>query len=406
MGSHNEIQAHLEFKTVYSEPITDPIIYVTLGKLYPLLIIINATLDNLMWLSQDLSLTFIYFVCIQLCMMPLDGVTGNINDLGCNNTEYLKFWVSVVSFTFLSFSLGYYIQSIYVDLRDSDPPTTEDILTSLKSIISKIEVLKLETLRGYESINLFKLFLLFVALIPLQIFIFDTLTLKTYLRYSIGFFLLYHSPWMQTTFKIFWRLYLIRVIYYIIYYSVNPTRYIRRWPKVKKLNNIVSYSKNLKLATCLPFPISLQNVDVEEQTLLLQKLYPREKFEEMKLNLNCNVLNALIVVMDVTIEENERKAVNENKSIWSKELYIYEKTNHTMLLGNRTYSTISPLEIENTISDLKDLGWLWLDDSWHKSDWIYNDSEWIEIGLHDSQQCFTRCRNWKRRIYKIEKHKK
>ncbi|CCH59271.1 hypothetical protein TBLA_0B04340 [Henningerozyma blattae CBS 6284] len=275
MAYNKQLEAKLEQKYIHNKVVTDPEISAALARIYPLLIIINTTLDNILWICNDHCLPFIYLLAIEICLTPLDHSRNikNITSYSYRMWSILQTWFALMSLVFLSTSLCYYIVTVYNDLKKLEAPTSEDILIALNSMTEKLKVLKVETLRGY-SINMNKLIVYFFIFIPIQIFLNNSVFSEKYLRLFALSFLFFHSSWVQTTIKIFWRLTITRYIYFAFYYLLNPFAFKCRWPSIKGLNIYISKISPNAIAD-LPFPESFEILSNIEEQIALLKTYPR-----------------------------------------------------------------------------------------------------------------------------------
>lgn len=176
-----------------------------LHRMYPLLLIADATLSNLMWICEDLCLPFIQLV------MVLMVVNFLCEDVRTDISHLFQFWLGLMSLFFLAFSVVYYMLTIYQDLRyESEPPTVDDIVIVLESVVDKLTTIQRESL----YVNKKRALQLAILFTPLHWGLLSIVSIK---NYCMGFTLvciLYHSNWFQCTIKLFWRLLLTRTAYY------------------------------------------------------------------------------------------------------------------------------------------------------------------------------------------------
>lgn len=125
----------------------------TLFHAYPLLLIFDNALANIMWLSDDKCLTFIYLTSIWLTIsffIPVETEASHFLPF----TKILRLWLGIISGAFLFLSFMYYIVSLIASLRDTEPPTLDEIVVLLESVLDKLEVLRNE-LNVWKKIKAF-----------------------------------------------------------------------------------------------------------------------------------------------------------------------------------------------------------------------------------------------------------
>ena len=363
-----------------------------LYKLYPLLIMTDCALNNLMWISDDWCLPFIQLIalCVSInSLVPTDTIRyDNSCDFTSLFQEFFNSWIGMISILFLGISVVYYVQSVYEDISHSEQPTLDDIVVTLESVVDKLEIILSEKLNHGLNITSWKSFLKTVMFVtPFQVLLMRYISAKQFTISFIIIYSLYHSVWFQATFKIFWRIMLIRKIYYSFYYKFD-TRILKNYSTIDLFNMV--YQKEIIIN--LPFSKTLKGLEERRLNLFLQKLYPQDTKLE-KLSFSWSSPNC-IKMIEVEINENQRKWFSEN---WNHKLLPYEQHIYTINYKNNMHKSFSPWEIELELPD----GWNWLDDSWLSTSWAYSDTNWNLVGNKESLESCTRSRIWKRRLYHL-----
>lgn len=364
-----------------------------LFRLYPLLIIIDGALSNIMWICDDICLPLIHLVQIFLIINLL-----SLFDLERNPREIyyagnlLNLWLGMMSGFLLVLSFLYYILTVYEDLAESEPPTLDDIVIVLESVVDKLETMRSEVLGRVPNIkswfNVAKLILFFT---PLHYFLMRFTSIKTYVLGFTATCLLYHSTWFQCTLKLFWRVLVTRKAYFALSSHFSVHQNIKRKPLLSAQNAI----DNCKTIIHIPYPISLQGLKHQklQLQLQLQKLYPWEKLinEESKYP----AISKEIAIMEFNIDENQRKWRDTG---WLHKMLPYERPEFSMDTSGCIRACESPWKFQEGLPE----AWEWLDDCWRPTEWIFSDSEWNVAGTNDSLESCTRTRTWKRRIFTVE----
>ncbi|CAR25890.1 hypothetical protein ZYGR_0A04630 [Zygosaccharomyces rouxii] len=345
-----------------------------LHRIYPLLLIADATLSNLMWICEDLCLPFIHLV------MVLMVVNFLCEDLQVDISHIAQLWLGLMSLFFLAFSVAYYILTLYQDLLyESEPPTVDDIVIVLESVVDKLETIQHEGL----SVNKRRALQLAVLLTPLHWGLIKLVSMK---NYCMGFTLmciLYHSNWFQCTLKLFWRILLTRKVYYGLERLFNG-----HGPFPKKPVDFFRAISSSEYIYRMALPHDVKALHSHKLQLRLQQLFPWDK------PLHNDENGSDLMVIEFKINENQRKWQADG---WTARMLPYERTKYSIELGGKINTCHSPWQFQE--SDLKN--WSWLDDCWRPTDWIYSDTNWDFKGVHDSLDCCTRTRAWKRRVYRL-----
>lgn len=347
-----------------------------LHRMYPLLLIADATLSNLMWICEDLCLPFIQLV------MVLMVVNFLCEDVRTDISHLFQFWLGLMSLFFLAFSVVYYMLTIYQDLRyESEPPTVDDIVIVLESVVDKLTTIQRESL----YVNKKRALQLAILFTPLHWGLLSIVSIK---NYCMGFTLvciLYHSNWFQCTIKLFWRLLLTRTAYYKLEEFLDGK--FPFWMKPVDLSKAINNSE-YTYRMALPHDVKiLRGYKLQFQ---LQKLFPWDK------KLHDHEVGDDLLIIEVEIDENQRKWQANG---WTARMLPYERPKYSIKIGGNISMCSSPWQLQE--SNLKD--WSWLDDCWRPTIWYYFDSNWNFKGLHDSLECCTRKRTWKRRVYYLRK---
>lgn len=348
-----------------------------LHRMYPLLFIANATLSNVMWICEDLCLPFIHL------MMVLMAVNFLCEDVKVDISHIAQFWLGLMSIFFLGFSLIYYILTLYQGLQqdDSEPPTVDEIVILLESVVDKLTTIQQEILHvdGKRALQLA------ILLTPLHWCLIRVVSIK---KYCLGFTLIccfYHSNWFQCTIKLFWRFLLTRKVYYGLEEISNGSRpFSKKFIKPSKAIRCNNETHRIALSHGL----KALHGDGQKLQLRLQKLFPWDQPLENYEN------GSDLLIVELKISENQRKWQADG---WTTRMLPYERAEYSIKIDGELYACHSPWKFQEY--DLEN--WLWLDDCWRPAEWIYSDTEWNFKGLHDSIECYTRRRTWKRRIYRI-----
>lgn len=353
-----------------------------LHRMYPLLLMADATLSNVMWLSEDLCLQFVHLVMICLTVSVL------CDDPQWNVSHIVKMWAGMLCLFFLPLSFAYYILTLYGDLRDSEPPTLDDIVVVLESVVDKLETIRHELLNRIIVVSgKTRAIKLAVGLTPFHFVLMKLISVKNYI---LGFTLVcifYHSNWYQCTMKLFWRILITRKMYYTIAEQFSTRPKIYRIP--------ISMEKAIQFNNCVflrDLPDEMKQLEGHKLQLQLQKLFPRDE----PLDEASPCISNDFQIIDLQIQENQRKWQADG---WTTRVLPYEKPKYCIDLRDGLHACNSPWQFQE--GNLDD--WNWLDDCWRPTGWTYSDTMWGIIGENDSLESCTRSRIWKRRIFRIAK---
>lgn len=390
----NVYRCHARF--IYNHGQKPTLTFVTPGNLsgvlyrfYPLLIVVDGALNNLMWICDDVCLPFIHLVMVYffinlLSLLDLDNRSFDRFSVG----NIFTLWAGMASAMLLLFTFAYYILTVYEDLRDSEPPTLDDIVIVLESVQDKLATMRSEVLGRTVDVkqrkNLIKLLILFT---PIHYALIKLITIRTYVMWMTLVALLYHSTWFQCTLKLLWRVYAIRRAYHTLSSLFDYHRRNFQLPSSINAQTAIEFCSSVKY---VPRTDSLKMLRGHRLQLQLQKLYPWTE------PIICKVKSPSleeIAVIDFTIHENQRKWRDEG---WLPKMLSYEKPNFCVRIGDQSVACKSPWEFQEGLP----AGWEWLDDCWRPIGWIYSDTNWTVTGERDSLESFTRSKIWKRRIFK------
>lgn len=191
----------------------------------------------------------------------------------------------------------------------------------------------------------------------------------------------YHSTWFQCTLHLLWRsLYVRQLLSFLTDHSKASSPDIANFYTVLNKELEVSIPSSL----CdLPWPQlanslrrAINGVHISEQAS-----------EE-------SVTSYRVKLVKFEINENQRKWPLDG---WKSNLLPYERSKFS---ATREFSCLkfsSPWELQESLGR----DWIWLDDAWKPSSWVYGDTNWDIKGEFDSLNCYTRERTWKRRAGQI-----
>ncbi|CAI1923499.1 hypothetical protein SEUBUCD650_0D03760 [Saccharomyces eubayanus] len=379
--------------------ITPPMISSVLFHAYPLLIIIDNALANIMWLSDDKCLPFIYLTSIWLIISSFIPTEINASQVSPFN-KLLSLWLGFISGIFLFLSFMYYVISLVTSLREAEPPTLDEIVVLLESVLGKLEVLrdelnvwkKLKT--SFNGVNKKcsdkRLFLrLFLFGTIFQTIIIRYISVGAYVRFFIISALVYHSTSFQATLRLFWRFTLVRSFYHMGIKNFKISNWLSN---CLRMYQIIILTENSSIIVPLKefLPILLQNKKDEDHIKILQLLNEQRNFEDRGLK-----------ILEIEVHENQRKW-RRNKH-WSTLLLPYERQNFSIEIKNADGSSTMRSCLSTHDLDKEELpnDWHWIINDWDGADWVYSDSSWKETGRYDSLESFTRSRRWRRRLFHL-----
>ncbi|KAL3235329.1 Peroxisomal membrane protein PEX32 [Nakaseomyces bracarensis] len=413
--------------------VTPSMLSMTLAKVYPLLVIVDAALDNLMWICEDRCLPFLYVVMIYL---STNMFSWSWEDpvLGSQVTNVMLLWVEVLSSAFLFFATSYFISSVYYSMSSSEPPTVDDIIINLESLLDKLETLRNEIMfrRWFKTpVSKYSMLRIFarlaLVLTPLHYVMMRVISVQMYTRALVLFALFYHSDWVQVTLRLCWRLLFVRTLYFKIFTYIFGEEYTIFGFNAKFALRTLTTEQMVKLTpnVQIQVPLPIATLKKMNESNLLELFLLRfvaaksndiismdsenkdTKISEFditgsgdKINSVVNKSdNAVIVIKEIYVFENQRKWKYEG---WQPKLLPYERKMYTTNCNNKfldpsAYSVPSIVEVEKELPT----GWSWVEKNWEKSSWVYSDTDWNITGTRDSLEGYTRSRVWKRKIFKL-----
>ncbi|CAI4037405.1 hypothetical protein SMKI_02G2800 [Saccharomyces mikatae IFO 1815] len=403
-SEHKKIQAkfiHNHGQKPSLIQVTSPMISSTLFHAYPLLLLIDNLLANIMWLSDDKCLTFIYLASVWLTINVFIPNETEVNHI-LPYAKILRLWIGIISGAFLFLSFMYYIVSLISSLEDTEPPTLDEIVVLLESVLGKLEVLKNElnvwkklklSINGVsEKCSNKRLFCrLFLLGTISQIFIMRYISVGAYVRFFIIAGLVYHSTSVQATLRLLWRFTPVRNFYHLGFKSFTTSNWL---PNRLNMEQIISLSQEEAITVPLVdvLPRLLQDREGEDHIRILQLLLNEQKD---------NFDNQDLKILEIEVQENQRKW-HRSKN-WSTQLLPYERQNFSIEIKDTDGSFIMKSCLSTKELGEEDLpdNWRWINDDWDETDWVYSDSVWKEIGQYSSSECFTRSRRWTRRLFHL-----
>lgn len=414
--------------------VTPSMLSMTLAKAYPILVIVDAALDNLMWICEDRCLPFLYAVMIYL---SINVFSWSWEDpvLGSPVTNVLLLWVEFLGSAFLFFSVAFFISSVYYGMSTSEPPTVDDIIINLESLLDKLETLRNEIMfrRWFKSSvstrTMFRIFArLALVLTPLHYVLMRFVSVQMYTTFLVLFALFYHSDWVQVTLKLCWRLLIVRTLYFKLSGYIFGDEYTifggNAKFALKSLNSeqVIKLTPNIRLGIPLPMATLKKMKESNLLELFLLRFVSNKAagLDQLESELNGIKTTALkasenensdldsvvkksdsvdIMIKEILVFENQRKWKYEG---WLHKLLPYERKIYTSNCNNKfldpsSYTVPSPQEFEKQLPT----GWSWVEQEWNKSPWVYSDTDWNITGTKDSLEGYTRSRVWKRKLFKI-----
>ncbi|AET40938.1 Pex32p Ecym_7086 [Eremothecium cymbalariae DBVPG len=362
---------------------TSPLISKALYQFYPVLIIFDSTLNNIMWMQEDTCMGFIYLTLI--CF------SAHMLKPSVDRSQLFYSWMSFLSLGFLGLSVIYYIHSTLSDMQEDEAPTVDDIIIVLESVLDKLDRIRIEVvgcgLRKRLVSTTWATLKLIVMLTPIHWICMQFFSPMECFMWFLALLFTYHSTWFQCTLRLCWRSLPVRNAYYKIWRMEFGRRYKGNMPltyRVISNEEVVPFPKSLRGLTGAPLQLQLQNLLLSESSA-----------DKDSGSGDCSDEYVKVKIVEFCIDENERKWPKEG---WSHHLLPYERQRYSMSFDPLCRSSQSPWRFQEDISR----DWWWIDDTWVHSAWQYCDSEWNYLGGKDSIGCYTRCRMWKRKAFRIK----
>lgn len=414
--------------------VTPSMLSMTLAKAYPVLVILDAALDNLMWICEDRCLPFLYAVMIYLSTNMFSWSSDD-HVLGSPATNVLLLWVEVISSIFLFFAVAYFISSVYYGMSSAEPPTVDDIIINLESLLDKLETLRNEIMfrRWFKTpVSKFSMFRIFsrlaLVLTPLHYIMMRFVSVQMYTKILVLFALFYHSDWIQVTLKLCWRLLFVRTLYFKVFSYIFGDEYTIFGSNAKFVLKTLSTDQMMKLTpnvqVQIPLPMTTLTKMKDSNLLelfLLRFVNTKGTDIDNTISGNEELANEVLDIKDDSIS-NQDSVVNKSDSVeitvkeilvfenqrkwkyegWLPKLLPYERKLYTTNCNNKyldpsAYSIPSPEQLEQQLPS----GWTWVEKTWEKSPWVYSDTDWNITGTKDSLEGYTRSRVWKRKVFKM-----
>ncbi|QLG74964.1 hypothetical protein HG535_0H02910 [Zygotorulaspora mrakii] len=370
---------------------TDSKISSVLHRFYPMLIIFDGALNNIMWMCEDICLPFIYMVMITLVIDMLSLCETSASSGKSVFGKISTLWLGMIGFVVLLYSFLYYVVTVYQDLDQYEPPTLDDIVILLESVIDKLETIRKETVSRTLRIRTWLDVLKFaIFLTPIQYVLMRYLSVRDYALGVVVCCLLVHSIWFQSTFRLFWRVLATR----IAYFSVLSIFHDRKQIIYSPLIDPSTVNEKTSATIFVPYAQPMHKMSGNKLQLELLKLYPLNNVINGISKMPCPGVIAINIYI---VHENQRKWKPNN--VWEPKLLPYEKPKYCIELNGHLNACKSPWEYQESLAE----DWEWLDDCWKPSEWAYSDSDWNVIGHNDSLEAYTRTKIWRRRVFKVFK---
>ncbi|KAI8392111.1 Integral peroxisomal membrane peroxin [Nakaseomyces glabratus] len=415
--------------------VTPVMLSMSLAKIYPLLIIADAALDNLMWICEDPNLPFLYVVLTYLSL-SLYSWSWEYPVAGSQMANIILLWLELSSGVFLLFAASYFISSVYYNISTSEPPTVDDIILNLESLLDKLETLRNEIMfrRWFKKpISKVKMLQIFVRLVlvltPVHYVLMKVITVHNYSKFLILFALFYHSDWMQVVLRLCWRLLIVRRFYFRVFNYIFGDEYTllgnnsKFGLKTLNLQHIMHLTSNWYLQIPLPLNAvtkmkenhlleilllrylnknskALENDDniiKEFDSKTTADVVPKENTTDESATTSYN--SSKVKIKEIVVFENQRKWKYKG---WISKMLPYERPQFTTNCNNKyndpgAYITESPEQLDLQVPP----DWSWIEKEWTVSSWVYSDTDWNVTGTMDSLEGYTRSRIWKRKMFTL-----
>lgn len=398
--------AQLTTPTNQGEPLimsTPPTVLKVLSNIYPLLIVIDQILNNILWITNDLPLIFVNIVFVSLSIRFL--LRPDIIPIAdILNHSLLLDYIGLLSTGFYICSIIYYICSVTSEIQNTDPPTADDVVILIENVLDKLFSVKKDFLNLFPSKNGYKLtfqWLTLASSIQILIFKFHLIPYMTDTKsYLITCFILisiFHTRTFQGLLEIIWRLKFVRLLY--VWWSNEKDKSYTK----KQLTPLGYFNMLISDKSYITVKMVIQNTEEITQFISLRKrlikLYEDQDQHDNTVGGTENIDVAPVIpsvefnILKICIQENQRKWNNET---WEDHLLPFERSNFTIISPfGSVFNSGNPFTYDKEIPS----NWIKLDDAWNKSTWDYCNNDWKCIGKNDSPECFTRTRSWSLRYF-------
>ncbi|CAB4253658.1 similar to Saccharomyces cerevisiae YBR168W PEX32 Peroxisomal integral membrane protein, involved in negative regulation of peroxisome size [Maudiozyma barnettii] len=365
-----------------------------LSDLYPLLIIIDNILSTLLWTTDDSPLIFVNMMMVCLSIRYLFIPNNLIITETCVQHMLLDY-LGLLCTSFLMCSTGYYLHTVIMETRNSEPPTVDDIVILLENVEHKLHVIKKEALNLFVINNYRVLFqwLTLATFIQVLIFKFHLLPYindtKSYLIVAFITVSIFHTRTIQGLLQILWRLQYLRIVYF---WWRGPHD---KFYSIKNLAPLAYFNMIISNQSYITVKLTIQNTEelIKIETLRNRLIELYEQEENIPQMTEISTPSLTFNIMKICVKENQRKWQN---GAWTEKTLSYERSNFTIVSPFGTvFNSDNPLNYETNVPP----NWIKLDEMWNKSPWTYGDGNWQVIGSKDSTECFTRTRSWSFRIF-------
>lgn len=398
--------AQLTTSINHSEPLimsTPPIILKALSNIYPLLIVIDQILNNILWITTDLPLIFvnIIFVSLSIRFLLIPDIIP-FSDIWSH--ALLLDYIGLLSTSFYTCSVIYYIYSVTSEIQNSDPPTADDVVMLIENVQDKLFSIKKDFLNLFSSYSSYKIAIQWLTLATSMQFLIFKLSLIPYVTdttsYLITCFILmsiFHTRTFQGLLEIIWRLKFVRLLY--VWWSNEKDKSFTK----KQLTPLGYFNMLVSDKSYITVRMVIQNAEEITHFMSLRKrlikLYEDQDQHDYTIIETENTEKGPVIpfvefkIMKIRIQENQRKWNNE---MWEDQTLPFERSNFTTVSSFGTvFNTSNPFTYEKEIPS----NWIKLEDTWNKSTWDYCNKDWKYIGKIDSPECFTRTRSWSLRYF-------
>ncbi|KAG0667828.1 hypothetical protein C6P45_005329 [Maudiozyma exigua] len=382
---------------------TPPVVLKALSNIYPLLIVIDQTLNNMLWITNDVPHIFVNIVFVSFSIRFL-LITDIISVFDIGNHSLLIDYIGLLSTSFYICSLAYYIYSVASEIQNSEPPTADDLVILIENVQDKLFSVKKDFLNLFPRNNDYKLTFQWITLatsIQTLIFKFNLIPYVTdttsYLIMCFVLMCIFHTHTFQGVLEIIWRLKFVRSLY-VWWSNDNDKLYTKR-----QITPLGYFDMLISDKSYITVKMIIQSSEEITQfttlrTRLIQLCEAEDRHENNTIETE-NIEKTPVIpsiefnILKFCIEENQRKWNNDT---WEAQTLPFERSNFTVVSSCGTsFNSDNPLTYDKQIPS----NWIKLDDIWHKSSWDYCNKNWSYIGKKDSPECFTRTRVWSFRYF-------